>query len=1170
MSEFNPSEKKFEEYIEDYFTSNGYKSVHHSVYNPSQCLISEEFITFIQKSQPEEWNKLCDFHGSDVENKVLNRITQQISTRGLLDVLRGEVTDHGSTIRLCYFKPKSQMNEKHMQLYKMNNFSVIRQLHFSERNPDQSIDMGLFINGIPLITIELKNQLTGQNIIHSQLQYGKRDKNEPLLQFKRCLAHFCIDNDKASMTTKIAGEKTFFLPYNKGIENPVTNGFKSEYMWREILEKDSVLDILENFVHLSKEKELFFNDKTNSVETKTNEILIFPRYHQLALNRKFKKSIVDDDVGHNYLVQHTTGSGKSYSIGWLAHLLTSLYKNENDTKRMFDSIIVVTDLTVLDDQLKSTIRSLQRVDGVVNGADSSEELKTLLEKGKDIIVTTIQKFPFISDTIASLKDKNFAVIIDEVHSSQSGEYSKELKKSLSKENKNEEDFDPQKYISESMESRGKQKNISFFGFSGTPKRKTFEVFGARKEIIDGEVRFFPFDLYSMKQSIHEGFTLDVLQNYTTYKRYFKIKNIKDSEIEIPVSQGKKKMVKFVEENQATISAKVNIILNHFIEVGSKEILGKSRGMIVVHSRNDCVKYFKETNKQLKERGINYRALTGFSGEVTVKGDDKKYKEDTLNQDVGYTGNIPQALKNPKYRLLIVANKFQTGFDEPLIQSMYINKKLGGVQCVQTLSRLNRTTKGKTKTFILDFINEVNDIKDAFHLYYEGTILEGETDQNVLYDIISKLDMAFFYDKQDIEDFNITLFDKKRDESQLHAILDKVVKKWTEKNKEEREEIRQQSKFYSRLYGYLSQILKFKDTKLEKYYFFLKYFIKKIPKPEYEKVDIDDLVDLDYLRIQKMHEGAIKLEEKEGVLTPPLPIVGNPQEPEKDLLSKIIKSVNEIYGTEITEEDKVNFNVIVKKTFSNSDIKKIMHGDNSDENKLDYFIKELNKEMVASANSSIQFYKKYNENEKVKKYIFKQYFDQYKIIEGIDSIENLIKKNEGKRHEYKSSFNVPYPEMPEPLVIDGRKVYKQGNKSFTSEKEVINFIQSQCLKTIVGFLNSKGGNLIIGVTEEDNEKKIISIENDNYENDDKYLLNITQAINNRIGMEFSSKFITPSIHKIKDKKVCLVKCEEYLPESNQTPALLDKEKLYVRTGNRTDEITGIEQITKFTANRIFSE
>ncbi|MCY3986063.1 MAG: DEAD/DEAH box helicase family protein, partial [Candidatus Dadabacteria bacterium] len=616
MNGLKPTEQKFEEHIEKHLNSIGYKSRHFPEYNRSLCLIRDDLIEFIKTTQPEKWDKLEEIHGIDTENKILSRISSEISKRGIIDVLRNQVVDRGVYLRLCFFKPKSGLNPDHLKFYKLSRFTVIRQLHYSSRN-ENSIDMVLFLNGLPLITMELKNQLTGQNIVHSQNQYrNDRDSREPLLRFKRCIAHFCVDNDAVSMTTRLEGKKTRFLPYNRELENPpVESGYRTKYFWENILTPDSILDILENFVHISETKSYFFNEKKQKVDTKTSELLVFPRYHQLDLIRKFRRQIKEDGTGRNYLVQHTTGSGKSYSIGWLAHTLTSLYRSEDDKKRLFDTVIIVTDRKVLDDQLRNTVQSLEQTAGVVGGADKdSGQLKAFLEQGKDIVISTIQKFPFISETISSLGNRTFAVIIDEVHSSQSGELSKELKKALAKTDDDDE-FDYEEMIRQEIKNRGRQKHISFFGFTGTPKDKTLELFGTRT----GDGRFMPFHIYSMHQSINEGFTLDVLQNYTTYSRYFKIKQTKDSEVEIPVSEGKKELVNYVDSHEQTIHHKVKIILDHWISRGSKQIRGRARGMIVTRSRAHCVLYFREVIALLKERSISYRSLVAFSGEVTVQG-----------------------------------------------------------------------------------------------------------------------------------------------------------------------------------------------------------------------------------------------------------------------------------------------------------------------------------------------------------------------------------------------------------------------------------------------------------------------------------------------------------------------------------------------------------------------
>ena len=545
MNSKKPTEKKFENHIEKYLNSTEYKSINYEKYDRTLCLIKDEVLDFIKKTQKNNWKKLQEIYQEDVENKVLNRISTEISRRGIIDVLRNQISDRGVYLDLCYFEPKSDLNPDHLNLFKSNKFSLVRQLHYSTKN-ENSIDMSLFLNGIPIVTMELKNQLTGQNFKHSENQYRfDRDPKEPLLQFKRVLVHFCVDNNQVSMTTNLKGGKTRFFPYNKDVGNPpVKNDYRSSYLWKEVLNPNSLLDIIENFAHVSNEKEYYYNEEKQTVDTKKFDVQIFPRYHQLELIRNLKAQVKNDGAGNNYLIQHTTGSGKSYSIGWLSHLLTSLYKSKDDKRRIFDSIIVVTDRTNLDDQLRGTVKSLSKVEGVVYGAEKgSKELREFLEKGKDIIITTIQKFPYISEDIVALGDKKFAVIIDEVHSSQNGELSKELKRTLTRnDDDEEEDFTLESYLEEQIQTRGRQKHISFFGFTGTPKEKTLEIFGTKQS----DNKFKPFHVYSMRQSIHEGYTLDVLQNYSTYKRYFKVKEVKEDAIEIDTAQGTKEIFNYVE------------------------------------------------------------------------------------------------------------------------------------------------------------------------------------------------------------------------------------------------------------------------------------------------------------------------------------------------------------------------------------------------------------------------------------------------------------------------------------------------------------------------------------------------------------------------------------------------------------------------------------------------
>jgi type I restriction enzyme R subunit len=805
--------------------------------------------------------------------------------------------------------------------------------------------------------MELKNQLTGQNYKNSEYQYkNDRDPKEKLLSFKRCLVHFCVDTDKVSMTTKLNGLSTKFLPYNKGIENPVVEGnYRTEYLWNEILPSDSILEIIERFVLVSKEEDKIWDGTLGKVVSKKFDVLIFPRYHQLSLLRQLETTLKTEGVGQNYLIQHTTGSGKSYEIGWLSHMLTSLYKNETDTKRMFDTILVITDRKVLDQQLQGTVSKLEQTKGVVNPVDvNSKQLLEYLEKGKDIIITTVQKFPVISEVISELKSKTFGVIIDEVHSSQSGETSKHLKKSLSKsstEDEDEEEPDYEDIIREEIKSRGKQHHISFFGFTGTPKPKTLELFGRKNE----SNQFVPFHSYTMKQSISEGFTLDVLQNYTTYKRYFKITQ-EGEDKEVPEGKVKQQMVEYVDSHQFTIKRKVSIILDHFVKVTSKTIGGRGRGMVVVRSRKHCVLFQEEMVKQMKERHLPYSCLVGFSGSIHHNGTENT--EGSLNSSNGLVGsNIPNGFKDPRYRILIVSNKFQTGFDEPLLQTMYVDKKLGGVQCVQTLSRLNRMTSGKTETFVLDFVNDTEDIVNSFQPYYTTTLLTEETDPDKLYPLIYDIEQYNLYTKYQLDEFCKEFYLNTTSDEKLNSMIDVVVDKFTTFEKEIQEELKSKIQSFLRLYSYISQISTFSEVHWEKSYIFLRFLNKKLPKGTGTKISIIDSIDLQSLRIQKISESKLQLEDKIGELEPMTTGVGKPDEEELLPLSEIIERLNTIFGLTLRDEDKVDLLNVGKRTSENVELKKVMDGNNSNDVKKEFFIKLFKDNLIDYTGDRLDFYKK---------------------------------------------------------------------------------------------------------------------------------------------------------------------------------------------------------------------
>jgi len=981
MSPKNLTEERFEDHIERHLVQSHYFSINSSSYDKNHCLIPSQLFGFIQKTQIKVLEKLEIQYGSQTEEKLIKRISSEIESRGVIDVLRKGVKDRGCDFKLVYFQPKSGLNPEHQDLYKHNRYIVVRQLKYSLKN-ENSIDMGIFINGIPIVMMELKNSLTGQTVIDGEKQWKyDRDQKEPLFRFKRLLVYFSVGNEKVSMTTRLLGSKTRFLPFNKDIENPVNpNGHKTHYLWEDILHPNNILDLIENFVHIRDEKEKVFDSKVGKIVEKKKQILIFPRFHQLNVIKKIKQSVIDEGVGNNYLIQHTTGSGKSLSIGWLSHLLSSLYRNTSDTNRMFDSIIVITDRRILDKQIKNTIQQLEQTKGVVNPVDkTSQQLREFLEKGKSIIITTVQKFPVISEEISKLDSKTFGVIIDEVHSSQSGETSKHLKKSLSKsvlevyeEGGDKDDLtEIDKLILDEILSRGKQPHISYFGFSGTPKNKTLEIFGRKKET--GE--FIPFDVYSMKQSISENFTLDVLKHYTTYERYFRLNKKIEEDKELPESRIKKMLVKYVDIHPHTIREKTRIILEHFNNHTSKTIEGKGRGMLVTRSRLHCVKYKLEFDRQIKDLGLSFNSLVGFSGSVHDQDNHQEYTESSMN---GFPdGQTQENFKDPKYRLLIVCDKFQTGFDEPLLHTMYVDKKLSGLQCVQTLSRLNRTMKGKTDTFVLDFVNKPDMIQESFQPYFQGTILSEETDPNKLYTIEQEIRKYNLFTDDEVKYFVEVFYDERIPDEELQPILDTVVEKWWELEEDDREMFRHHIQGFIRLYGYVSQIITFKDINLEKLYIFLRFLNKKLPKRPKEKlIDILSYVDLEYFRIEQKHKNIqIYLNPVEGELFPITGEVGGVSEEPTDLLSHIIQILNDSFGSDLTDDDRINLEKVQRRLIDDSELLKVHMGDNTESNKRHVFNKVFDRILLGLVDDNLNFFKKLtepNRNKYVKDVLFGDY------------------------------------------------------------------------------------------------------------------------------------------------------------------------------------------------------
>ena len=774
----------FEDHIVQYLTTdiNGgvkeYQQVNASEYDKINCIIPSELINFIKTSQTDKYNKLVQQIGVITDTKIIERVTKGLKINKTLATLRSGIKMNGVHLELAYFQPANDKTPEHEQWYKQNRLSVIRQLAYSTKNKNE-IDLGFFINGIPVATAELKNELTNQNHHNAIKQYmqDRNPKGEPLLEFQRCLVHFAVGTEKVFMTTKLNGKSTYFLPFNQGLKNYNPNGFATAYLWEDILRKDSILDLVQNFINLQEDVKKSYDSKTRKlIETKSTA-LIFPRFHQLKAVRNILSQLKIDGTGKNYLIQHSAGSGKSNTITWLAYRLANFYQKYTDQKGLFDSIFVLTDRRVLNKQIQDNIKQLDNIPGMVAYLDektTAQDLKREIENGTRIIITTIQKFPVISKEVSQIKECNYAVIIDEAHSSQSGETSRHMRKALSLEEAAVKDIPGKtldEIITDDISKKGQQPNISQFAFTATPKPKTIELFGTLRNGIKE-----PFDKYTMEQAIKEGFIIDVLENYMSFKRYYKLlkrSDIKDSEYD------KKKTVRvlgnYVDLQDHAIEKKTRIILEHFAAETQNEIQGKARGMLVTKSRLHAVRFKRKFDDVMREMKLPYEALVAFSGSVKDAETGEEYTEVGMN-DLGGKISIPDALKLPKYRLLIVANKFQTGFDEPLMHTMFVDKKLGGTNTVQTLSRLNRRTKGKDSTMVLDFVNDPELIQEDFQAYYGKNFIQEEnlTDPNAVYDSLNEVENFQAYYETEVEAFANIFFTEENNFEKLQPILQRYL------------------------------------------------------------------------------------------------------------------------------------------------------------------------------------------------------------------------------------------------------------------------------------------------------------------------------------------------------------------------------------------------------------
>jgi type I restriction enzyme R subunit len=934
------NEDSFESVIETRLLECGYEAIAASSYDASQVLLPEIALAFIRSSQPKEWAKLEALHAANTETTVLKDLTLWLDTYGTLAVLRNGFKCYGRTLRVAFFKPAHGMNPELAAQYAANRVGVTRQLRYSLKNTNE-LDLVLSINGIPVVTAELKNPMTGQTVTNAIAQYQQdRDHREPLFEFKRrALVHFAVDTELVFMTTRLAGGATHFLPFNKGLDGgagnpPDRNGlaYRTAYLWEEVWKRDSLLDIFGRFMHLQVEER-----RTEDGRRIKKETMVFPRYHQLQAVRSLEAAARLEGPGHNYLVEHSAGSGKSNTIGWLAHRLASLHNDANH--KVFDSVIVITDRRVLDRQLQDTIYQFEHRQGVVLKIDEdSRQLAEALTNCVPIIISTLQKFPFVARQLAKMAEergdhadgvlptRRCAVIIDEAHSSQSGETATDLKEVLGGNVLREEaaryaideGVENLDELYRSMAKRGRQANLSFFAFTATPKHKTLAVFGRDEAGKAGQ----PFHRYTMRQAIEEGFIMDVLKNYTTYATYYKLVKASEDDPNVERKQAAKVLARFMRLHPYNIAQKTEVMIEHFNAVTRHRIGGKAKAMVVTGSRLEAVRYKLAFDAYIRDKGYSWiKTLVAFSGEVMDEDlPDQTWTEVRMNGGIK-EAELPEKFDSPDYQVLLVAEKYQTGYDQPLLHTMYVDKRLAGIQAVQTLSRLNRMHPLKEDTFVLDFVNSPEDIREAFKQYFEGAEMGEEAEPNRMYAIKAELDASSIYLAEEVERFIAVYFKPKQrqstaDHQTMNAALDPAVDRFAALQVEDEEAAelwRGKLNAFRNLYAFLSQVIPYQDSDLERLYTFLRFLSPKLPKRATdERYSFDDEIRLEYYRLQKISEGSISLREgKAEPLDGPREVGSGARHDEDVPLSRLIDVINERFGTDFTDADQLFFDQIIE-------------------------------------------------------------------------------------------------------------------------------------------------------------------------------------------------------------------------------------------------------------------
>lgn len=983
MSFTNTKESGLEALIVKWLVDrNGYEEGSNADYNKEYAIDETRLFRFLQDTQPEQMDKLGVFKSEQKKRQFLNRLQGELAKRGIIDVLRNGIKVYPVDLIMFYLTP-TENNVKAREMFEKNIFSVTRQLRYSQDAGKLALDMCLFINGLPVITFELKNQLTKQNVDDAVQQYkDDRDPREVLFSFKRCMVHFAVDDARIKFCTKLSGKDSWFLPFDKGYNDgagnpPNPDGIMTDYLWKDILTKAKLARIIENYAQVIEETD---------PETKKKSIKqVFPRYHQLDVVESLLADVKANGVGKKYLIQHSAGSGKSNSIAWLAHQLIGL---EKDGHPMIDSVIVVTDRRILDKQIRDTIKQFMQVANTVAWAEHSGDLRKAITDGKRIIVTTIEKFPYVVPEIgAEHKDNRFAIIIDEAHSGQSGRNSAQMNLALSGLASDDE-MDNEDKINAMMEGRRLLNNASYFAFTATPKNKTLETFGVAYQDED-EIKHRPFHVYTMKQAIQEGFILDVLQHYTTIDSFYKLMKTVEDDPMFDKKRAQKKLRSFVESNEYTIAKKAAMMVDHFHEqvIAKAKIGGQARAMVVTSSIPRCIEYYYAINKCLADRHSPYKTIVAFSGEHKYQGQEPALTSATLN---GFPdAKIPSTLKSDPYRILIVADMFQTGFDEPLLHTMYVDKMLYDIKAVQTLSRLNRCHPKKHDTFVLDFANKPEIIQSSFSTYYRTTLLSGETDPNKLYDLIATMEGYQVY-SQEQADRLVNLYLDGADRDKLDPILDACAALYKMLDTEDQIKFKSSAKSFVRTYGFLGAILPYGNAEWEKLSIFLNLLIPKLPSPREDDLSqgILDTIDLESYRNEAREAVSIKLEDEDAVV-PPVPAgkAGHIIQPEMDLLSVILTDFNDMFGNiNWNDADNVRRQILEIPAMVSKDEKYQNAMRNSDEQSARLESERALQQVIfAIMADNMELFKQFQDNPSFKKWLS-------------DLVFNLTYNKEGKPYE----------------------------------------------------------------------------------------------------------------------------------------------------------------------------